>query len=275
MAEKYTVERFGLSHRRACSLIDFNRSTQQYKPKIKADDEHIRKRLNELAKQRHRWGVKRLHVLLRREGILINHKRTERIYREEKLLIRMRKRNKLTSVLRVEMPKAERPNQRLSMDFIIDSLSTGRRFKSLTIVDDFSKESPAILVDTSIPGKKVVETLERICDTRGYPEVITVDNGPEFSGKAMDEWAYQHCVKLNFIAPGKPQENAYAETFNGKFRDECLNENWFMTIQHAKEIVEVWRLDYNEVRPHSSLGNLTPVEFRKQFESVTKNAVGL
>ena len=159
------------------------------------------------------------------------------------------------------IPAPERPNQKWSMDFVADSAVTGRRFRALTIVDDYSRECPAIEVDTSLGGVRVVGVLERLAETRGLPEVITVDNGPEFDGKAMDEWAYHRGVKLNFIRPGKPVENAFAESFNGRLRDECLNINWFMGIKHAGEVIESWRRDYNEVRPHSSLKGRSPKEY--------------
>jgi putative transposase len=147
------------------------------------------------------------------------------------------------------------------MDFLTDSIVTGRRFRALTIVDDFSRECPNIEVDTSLGGRRVVGTLEKLAEIRCLPEVITIDNGPEFAGKALDEWAYRRGVKLNFIRPGKPIENAYAESFNGRLRDECLNTNWFLSLKHAREIIEDWRKDYNEVRPHSSLKGFTPQEY--------------
>jgi putative transposase len=147
------------------------------------------------------------------------------------------------------------------MDFVVDSIVTGRRFKALTVVDDFSRECPVIEVDTCLGGIRVVGVLDRLAETRGLPAVITVDNGPEFIGKALDEWAYRKGVKLNFIRPGKPIENAYAESFNGRLRDECLNTNWFMNLKQARQIIEDWRNDYNQVRPHSSLNNLTPKEY--------------
>jgi putative transposase len=199
--------------------------------------------------------------MLKREGSVINHKRTERIYREEGLALRRKRRRKGAAGSRVIVPQPERPNQRWSMDFVTDSMVTGRRFRALAIVDDFSRECPAIEVDTSLGGSRVVSVLERLNETRGLPEVITMDNGPEFAGKVLDEWAYRKGVKLNFIRPGKPIENAYAESFNGRFRDECLNTNWFMNLKHARDIIEDWRKDYNEVRPHSSLNDKTPREY--------------
>ena len=265
IAVSYTVESFGLSTRRCCRLVGMWRATYAYQPEDK-DDEVLRVRLRELAEQRRRFGCPRLHVMLKRESLVVNHKRTERIYREEGLSLRLKKRKKKAAVLRVRLPQAQHAEQRWSMDFVVDSTLAGRRFRALAIVDDYSRECPAIEVDSSLPGTKVVEVLERLAETRGLPEVITVDNGPEFAGKTLDEWAYHRGIKLNFIRPGKPVENAYAESFIGKLRDECLNENWFSSVREARDIIETWRRDYNEVRPHSSLDNLSPMEFMETRE---------
>jgi putative transposase len=199
--------------------------------------------------------------MLKREGLVINHKRTERIYREEGLALRRKRRRKGAAGARIIMAAPERPNQHWSMDFVTDSLVTGRRFRALAIVDDYSRECPAIEVDTSLGGRRVVSVLEKLGELRGLPEVITVDNGPEFAGKILDEWAYRKGIKLSFIRPGKPIENAFVESFNGRLRDECLNTNWFLSLKHAHDIIEEWRRDYNSVRPHSSLGGRTPEEF--------------
>jgi putative transposase len=203
--------------------------------------------------------------MLRREGHLINHKRTERLYREEGLSLRMKKRKKRTSHIRVVMDGPERINQHWSMDFVSDSLYNGRRFRVLTIVDDFSRECPALEADHSLTGKRVARVLDRIALTRGLPEMITVDNGPEFISKALDLWAFENGVKLRFIQPGKPVQNAYIESFNGKFRDECLNDNVFISLGSAQRIIENWRLDYNSERPHSSLNDMTPEVFAARF----------
>lgn len=205
---------------------------------------------------------------------MINHKRTERIYREEGLSLRKRKRKKMTAQMRIVLPAPTGPNERWSMDFVTDSIVTGRRFRALVIVDDYSRECPAIEVDTSLGGIRVVQVLEWLAETRGLPQVITTDNGPEFTSKVLDEWAYSRGVKLNFIRPGKPVENAYAESFIGRLRDECLNENWFITLKDARVIIESWRVDYNEGRPHTSLGGLTPREFMENNEKIL-TAVGL
>jgi len=217
--------------------------------------------MKELAAQRKRFGSPRLHLLLKREGLVINHKRTERIYKEEGLALRRKRRRKGAAGTRVILPSPTKTNERWSMDFVTDSLVTGRRFRALVIVDDFTRECPAIEVDTSLGGHRVVDVLVRQSEIRGLPEVITMDNGPEFSGKALDEWAYREGVKLNFIRPGKPIENAFAESFIGRFRDECLNTNWFISLKHARDVIEEWRIDYNELRPHSSLKGNTPKEY--------------
>lgn len=185
----------------------------------------------------------------------------ERIYREEKLSLRLKRRKKRVAMLRVVLPKPEKANQRWSMDFVSDALWMGRRYRILTIVDNYSRECLRLLVDTSINGSRVSQTLEQLAEMRGVPESITVDNGPEFAGKALDEWAYRRGVKLDFIRPGKPVENAYIESFNGRLRDECLNENQFPTMQDARERIEAWRQYYNDHRPHGSLNGLTPSEF--------------
>jgi putative transposase len=263
----------GRSIRKSCHLVGLPRASYDYKP-VARGDEDLRMRIRELAHKRQRFGCPRIHLMLKREGITINHKKTERLYREEGLSLRKRKRKKTVAVNRIVLPVAEKINQRWSMDFVTDSTVTGRRFRALTIVDDYSRECPAIEVDTSLGARRVVQVLERLSETRGLPKVITTDNGPEFSGKVLDEWAYRKGVKLNFIRPGKPIENAYAESFNGRLRDECLNENWFLNIRHAKEVIETWRLDYNEDRPHTSLSGKTPSEYAKNNGKIL-TALGL
>jgi len=253
--------------------VGLPRASYDYRP-VKDCDDRLREKIRELAHQRRRFGCPRIHLLLRRGGLVVNHKRTERIYREEGLSLRKRKRKKTAAINRVILSAPERPNERWSMDFVTDSIVTGRRFRALVIVDDYSRECPVIEVDTSLGGAKVVSVLERLAETRGLPEVITIDNGPEFAGKILDEWAYRRGVKLNFIRPGKPIENAYAESFIGRLRDECLNENWFISLKHARGIIESWRIDYNEGRPHTSLGGLTPREYVENTGKIL-TAVGL
>jgi putative transposase len=191
----------------------------------------------------------------------VNHKRVYRLYRAEGLALRRKRRKRLAAGLRVVLPTPSRPNERWSMDFVHDTLASGRKFRNLNIVDDYTRECVAIEVDTSLGGARVVRVLERLAYLRGLPKVIVTDNGPEFIGRALDAWAYSTGVKIHFIRPGKPTENLYVESFNGRFRDECLNEHWFTDLADAREKVEAWRLDYNDVRPHSSLGNATPKEY--------------
>jgi putative transposase len=241
-------------------LVNVSTSVYRYRPKPDNDDD-LRHRLRELAEQRRRFGSPQLHRILKREGLVVNHKRTERLYREEGLALRKKRKRKGAAGARVILPSPQRANERWSMDFVTDSIVTGRRFRALTIVDDFTRECPAIEVDTSLGGCRVVAVLERLAETRGLSEVITIDNGPEFAGRALDEWAYRRGVKLNFIRPGKPIENAFAESFNGRFRDECLNTNWFISLDHARNVIEEWRRDFNEFRPHSSLKGATPKEY--------------
>jgi len=260
----YIVKRFGLSVRRACKLMGLSRTGFGYKAVAKPDEEAIRRRLRKLAQMRRRFGCPRLHVMLRREGFMINHKRTERIYRQEGLILRIRRRKKMSSLLRTGIVKPDHPHHIWSMDFMRDSLSDGRAIKVLSVVDEYTRKCFRIEVDTSINGMRVARVLTEIALTENLPEVIVIDNGPEFISKALDAWAYERGVKLTFIRPGRPVENAYIESFNGRFRDECLNENWFLSLEHARRIIEKWRIDYNNERPHSSLGYLTPEEFIRQ-----------
>lgn len=249
---------------RACGLIGISRSNYRYQSQ-RQDDTSLKARLHDLANLKRRYGYRRLHILLRRDGWAMNHKRTYRLYREAGLMIRRRKRKRIAGVERVVKAPAMAPNQSWSMDFVSDGLVDGRRIRCLNIVDDFTKQCLAIEVDRSLPGLRVVRVLERLAENRGLPTSITVDNGPEFAGKALDAWAYERGLKLHFIEPGKPQQNAYIESFNGKFRDECLNEHWFVSLRYARETIEEWRQDYNEQRPHSSIGYLTPNQFADSF----------
>ena len=257
----------GVSIRRACSLIDLNRSTYQYQSRSRADEALLRNRLKELALQRPRFGSPRLTVLIRREFGVVNHKRVERIYAEEGLQVPLRRKRRRRGIMRqVPLALPSRPGERWSMDLVADSFSDGRRFRSLTVVDDFSRECPAIEVDTSISGARIVRVLERLSESYRLPKVIVTDNGPEFTSRAMLAWADENNIRLHFIAPGKPTQNAFVESFNGKFRDECLNENWFRDLQDAREKIEAWRHDYNTQRPHRSLQHMTPQEYRKKVD---------
>jgi putative transposase len=249
---------------RACGLIGISRSLYRYESK-RPDDVPLKERLTELAGQKRRYGYRRLHVLLLREGWLLNWKRTYRVYREAGLIVRRRKRKRIVGIERQDKVMTTGPNQSWSMDFVSDGFVDGRRLRCLNIVDDFTKECLAIEVDTSLPGRRVVSVLERLAEMRGLPRSITVDNGPEFISKVLDAWAYEQQLTLRFIEPGKPQQNAYIESFNGKFRDECLNEHWFLSMRHARTVIADWRVEYNEERPHSALDYQTPKEFVERF----------
>lgn len=262
MKESQTL--FGLSENKACKFLKISKTSYRY-DSVK-DDSILRSRMKELAQEKRRYGCPRLHFLLKKEGLVKNHKRTERIYREEKLSLRTKKRKKIACQLRVELPRATAKNQTWAMDFVSDSLASARKLKCLTIIDVFNRESLAIFVDHSITGHGVVNQLNLLKHFVGLPNSIMLDNGPEFTSKAIWLWAYENNVKLSFSEPGKPTDNAFIESFNGRFRDECLNEQWFLTLSEARKIIEVWRVDYNENRPHSSLGMLTPLQFTEKQE---------
>ena len=230
-------------------------------------DVALRARLKELAAQRMRFGYRRLTAMLAREGMVVNHKRVYRLYREESLAMRIRQRRRIRWNGAVTSPAAAKPNERWSMDFVSDCVSTGKVIRMLAIVDGYTRECPGIEVDTSLGGLRVRRVLDRIASERGLPEAIVLDNGPEFRGRALAAWSAERGVRLEFIQPGKPAQNAYAESFNGRLRDECLNANWFTSLSDARRKIESWRQDYNQQRPHSSLDYLPPAEFaRKQSE---------
>ena len=254
-----------MSERRGCRLFGLARSTWQYQSRRPADTE-LRERLRELAGKLPRYGYKRLCRRLRKNGVIVNHKKVYRLYREEGLMVRKRSRKRL--VRRAERPSPPtRPNQRWSMDFTSDQLADGRKFRTFNAVDDFSRECLAIRPERSISGAYVARVLTELVKERGRPEVIVLDNGPEFISRALEIWAEEHAVKLQFIQPGKPVQNCFIESFNGRFRDECLNEYWFTSLDDARQIIAAWRADYNEVREHSSLGGMTPTEYRRAVES--------
>ena len=256
-----------MSERHACRLLGLGRSTHRYRSRRAERDAALRARLKELAAKRMRFGYRRLTAMLVREGILANHKRVYRLYREEGLAMRIRQRRRIRWTGAVSSLVATRPNERWSMDFVSDCVSRGRVIRMLTVVDDCTRECPAIEVDTSLGGLRVRRVLDRIASERGLPEAIVLDNGPEFRGRALAAWSEERGVRLEFIQPGKPAQNAYAESFNGRLRDECLNANWFTSLSDARRKIETWRQDYNQQRPHSSLDYLAPAEFaRKQLE---------
>jgi putative transposase len=250
-----------VSLRRACRIVALSTATWRYHRRGRVDNAALLDRLQAHAIARPRYGYRRLHTLVAREGLRVNHKRVYGVYRAAGLQVRRRKRKRATRADRRPLVAPQARNERWSMDFMRDTLADGRGFRTLNIVDDFSRECPAIEVDRSLPGARVVRVLERLRETYGLPKAIVVDNGPEFAGRALEAWAYQHQVELRFIRPGKPIENAYVESFNGKFRDECLNEHWFLSVAEARTIIEAWRQDYNTARPHGSLGQQTPAAY--------------
>lgn len=256
----YIQQHYPVSRSRTCGLLELSRSSFYYKPNPQ-DDSPLRKALKEKARERKRWGYRRLIVLLRRDGWTDNHKRIERIYRDEGLQVINRKKRK-RAYKRKERPAAPvRMNERWSMDFVHDVTSQGRKLRMLNVVDDFTRECLWIETDTSLNGERVKRVLDCLIDLRGKPGRLVMDNGPEFRGHVLDQWSYETGIPLDFIEPGKPQQNGFVESFNGKLRDECLNEHWFKDLAEAQELIEEWRVDYNEKRPHSSLDYLTPAEF--------------
>lgn len=248
------------SERRACGLAGMRRSSCRYQAR-RREEGALRERLRELAGERRRFGYRRLTVLLRREGWRVNPKRVYRLYRAEGLAVRRAKRKRLKAVARKPLALPGRVDEVWTMDFTQDALASGRKFRTLNLMEGFTREALAIEVDTSLPGARVVRVLEGLGQSGRRPRAIQVDNGTEFTSRVVDQWAFEHGVELHFIAPGKPTQNAYIESFNGKFRDECLNENWFVSLEEARVKIEAWRKDYNQVRPHSALGYQTPEEF--------------
>ena len=259
----YVEVEYQMSERHACRLMGLRRSTHRYRARKAERDAALRSRLKELAAKRMRFGYRRLTAMLVREGVSANHKRVYRLYREEGLAMRVRQRRRIRWSGAVAQPAAAKPNQRWSMDFVSDCVSAGKVMRLLTIVDDCTRECPAIEVDTSLGGLRVRRVLDRIASQRGLPEAIVVDNGPEFRGRVLAAWSQERGVRLEFIQPGKPTQNAYIESFNGRLREECLNANWFTSLSDARRKIESWRQDYNYERPHSSLNYLPPVEFAR------------
>jgi putative transposase len=230
-------------------------------PKRARDQARLRERLRTLAGERRRFGYRRLHALLRREGWRVNHKLVERLYREEKLAIRRRGRQKRGGGNMAGHWCPIAADQRWSLDFTEDGLANGRRFRTANLKDDCTRECPAIAVDFSLPGSRVVAMLEAVARDRGHPDMLVVDNGPELRGRDLDRWAYENGVKLFFIDPGKPMQNGSIESFNGRFREECLDPSWFTSLAEARRVIEAWRVDYNQHRPHTSLRMQTPAGF--------------
>lgn len=259
----WVAEVFQLSQRRVCRILGTSRSVIRYRS-VRPSQEPLRARLHDLASVRISYGYRRLHVLLRREGWRINHKRTYRLYAEEGLgLKRRRPRRHRSAVVRMSRPAAREPNERWSMDFVSDRLADGRGLRFLTVLDTCTRECLAIEVGGSLRGVDVARVLTRLGLERGLPEEITCDHGSEFTSRVMDPWAYQNRVKLDFTRPGKPTDNAYIESFNGRFRQECLSQHWFVDFDEVRRTTGQWKEDYNNHRPHSALKNQTPADYRR------------
>jgi putative transposase len=248
---------FDMSERRACRTIGCVRMTVRY-CSPRPDDNELRQRLRALAHERRRFGYRRLHVLLRREGFKVNHKRLFRLYREERLMVRRRGGRKRALGTRAPMLVPQLPNERWSLDFVADQFIDGRRMRILVVVDDCTRECLALIPDTSISGIRVARELDRLLADRGKPKMIVSDNGTELTSNAILQWSDDHAVAWHYIAPGKPMQNAFAESFIGRLRDELLNEMLFRSLPHTRALLEAWRADYNTNRPHSRLGWLSP-----------------
>lgn len=266
-------EKTSISERRACQLVGLSRTVLNYVSSERPENESLQQRIIELAQTRRRFGYRRIGALLRREGRKANHKRVFRLYQEAGLAVKRRRKRHGVAVERENLTRPSKPNEVWSMDFVSDALAGGRRIKALTIVDDFTKESVDIALDHGISGHYVTRVLDQAVRFRGVPAAIRTDQGPEFTGRALDQWAYRNGVQLKLIQPGKPTQNAFIESFNGRFRDECLNEHWFTSLAEARVLVAAWRRDYNENRPHSTLGYQTPSEFAASFRTATPGSV--
>jgi len=260
-AVNYLVAQHAISERKACGLAEASRSTCRYRSKPK--DKTIEKRLIELANIRKSYGYRRLHILLKREGYVVNHKRVYALYGKNNLARRKKKKKRYAIRIRKPLKGATMPNERWAMDFMSDSCCNGRKIRTLNIIDLYARECIKIEVGGSLPSKKVVDSLDELAYERGLPKAITVDNGTEYTSKVLQEWSRVNGVHLDYTTPGRPMENGYVESFNGKFREECLDQNWFQNISEASIIIEEWRKDYNNNRPHSALGYLTPNEYLK------------
>jgi len=256
----HLCEEHGVSQRRACDVLSVDRSSVRYRS-IRPDDADVRKAMREVAAERRRFGYRRIHIMLERQGIYVNQKKLRRLYREEGLQVRKRGGRKRALGTRRPMIVPETINQRWSLDFVSDAFTDGRRFRVLAVVDDFSRECLALVPDTSLSGARLVRELDAIIQVRGMPKTIVSDNGTEMTSSAVLEWCQKTKIDWHYIAPGKPTQNAFIESFNGSFRDECLNETLFSSLAHARSEIAKWKEDYNQNRPHSSLGKLTPRAF--------------
>lgn len=255
---------YDVSERRACAVLQADRSMVRYQSK-RGDDIALRDAIKRISAERKRFGYRRIHVMIEREGFHVNHKKLRRIYREEGLQVRKRSGRKRALGTRRPMIVPEAVNQRWSLDFVSDAFTDGRRLRIFAVVDDYSRECLGLIADTSISGQRVARELDAVIAQRGKPEMIVSDNGTEFTSQAILRWSQNAGIEWHYIAPGKPMQNAFIESFNGRLRDECLNENLFSSLDEAREVLRNWKEDYNQIRPHSALGNIAPAEFAKKI----------
>jgi putative transposase len=267
------IEQLDISERRACRLVGLSRTSYREPPMISAQTTMLSARIVELAHERRRFGYRRIHDLLAREGHAVNHKRVWRLYRENNLAVRKRRKVKRVRNERMPLTQAREVNQVWSLDFVMDALANGRRIKCLTVVDDFSRDCVDIAVDHGIGGEYVTRLLEQAGQFRGFPAAVRTDQGPEFTSRAFMAWAHRRGVRHLLNDAGSPTQNAYIESFNGKFRDECLNEQWFETLAQARQEIAHWRRDYNEVRPHSAIGRIPPAQFAAAHRQLAGDAL--
>ena len=254
----------GMTERRALQVVGMSASAYRYQPRPDRN-QALRERIVGLAQRHRRYGAGMIYLKLRQAGETVNHKRVERLYGLEKLQIRRRRRKKIPVSERQPLLRPGAANEVWSMDFVFDRIATGRSLKALVIIDDATHEAVAVLAEHSIGGERLTRMMDEVCSRRGRPAVIRTDNGKEFTGKAMLNWAYRNGVSLRLIEPGKPNQNAYVESFNGRLRDECLNDHWFTSLPHARLEIERWRREYNEERPKQGLGGLTPTQYAKHL----------
>jgi len=261
------IQEYGISQRRACKLTGVNRATARYTPDKNTDDA-LQRSIKEIALEKRRFGYRRIHMILKRRGEKVNHKKVFRIYQELGLKVLKRGGRKRALGVRKTREKADRINQRWALDFVSDSLVTGRKIRMLTVIDEYSRKCLGIILDTSISGLRVARELDTLIESNGRPERILSDNGTEFTSNAIVKWSMEKGVNWEYIEPGKPYQNGGIESFNGKLRDECLNENLFIEVKQAQRVTEGWRLEYNKIRPHSSLGGKTPCEVVESMENI-------
>ena len=256
----HAMQEHGVSQRRACEALSVDRSSMRYRS-VRPDDASIREAMKKVASERRRFGYRRIHVMLERQGIIMNLKKLRRLYREEKLTVRKRGGRKRALGTRRPLALPSRPNERWSLDFVSDAFTDGRRFRVLAVVDDFTRECLCLVADTSLSGARLTRELDDLISRRTKPKTIVSDNGTEMTSMAILKWCQQTHIDWHYIAPGKPMQNGFVESFNGSFRDECLNETLFSSLAQARAAIATWKEDYNRNRPHSSLGNITPNEF--------------